>query len=145
MNSPEQKIFYASHTDDYHHIAVEILRWIGDIKIIYFYGQLGAGKTTLIKEIALKCGYNGLVQSPTYSIINIYRTATSEIYHMDLYRIEQPDQLFETGAEEYIFSGNYCFIEWPQWLESITDWPFCRIIFTVMEDGKRKITAEIIR
>jgi tRNA threonylcarbamoyladenosine biosynthesis protein TsaE len=137
------RIFEAHSVADYKKIAAEILQSWPDLKIFYLHGQLGAGKTSLVKELAAHLGYIGTVQSPTYAIINIYNTGQEDIYHMDLYRLERQEELLETCAEEYIHSGQYCFVEWSELLESVSDWPFCRIEISVMPDGMRKITAEM--
>ena len=137
------RIFEALSVADYKQIAAEILKSCPTHKIFYLHGQLSAGKTSLVKELVAHLGYNGTVQSPTYAIINIYNTADEDIYHMDLYRLERQEELLETGAEEYVHSGQYCFVEWPELLESVSDWTFCRIDISVMPDGMRKITCEM--
>ena len=76
---------------------------------------MGAGKTTLIRELCRTLGVTGEVQSPTFSIINEYKTLSDDsVFHFDLYRINKIEELFDIGYEEYIYSGSYCFIEWPE-------------------------------
>ena len=88
--------------------------------IVAFYGKMGAGKTTLIKQLAKKLGVNDIVQSPTFAIINEYLTdKDSIIYHFDLYRLENIEQAFDIGIEEYFNSGNLCLIEWPEIIEPV--------------------------
>ena len=87
---------------------------------VAFYGKMGAGKTTLIKEIAKQLGVEDIVQSPTFAIINEYSTDQGDlIYHFDLYRLENMEQAFDIGAEEYFNSGYLCLIEWPEIIENI--------------------------
>jgi tRNA threonylcarbamoyladenosine biosynthesis protein TsaE len=83
-------------------------------KIILLKGDLGAGKTTLVKEIVKKLGSNEDVSSPTFGIVNELTIGKSTAFHLDLYRIESHEELLQLGFDEYIYSGNYCFIEWPE-------------------------------
>ncbi|MEI7725348.1 MAG: tRNA (adenosine(37)-N6)-threonylcarbamoyltransferase complex ATPase subunit type 1 TsaE [Bacteroidota bacterium] len=89
-------------------------------RIFAFYGQMGVGKTTYIKAICHELGVTDIVQSPTFSIINEYKTTTGEsIYHFDFYRIRNIAEVFDIGYEDYLYSGNYCFMEWPELIESL--------------------------
>ncbi len=89
-------------------------------KTFAFYGEMGAGKTTLIKEICSKLGSEDSFSSPTYSIVNEYLTQSGEkIYHMDLYRLNKLEEVLELGIEEYLNSGDYVFIEWPGLIERL--------------------------
>jgi len=102
--------------------AKAIVESIGKNKstAVAFYGKMGAGKTTLIKEIAKQLGVEDIVQSPTFAIINEYSTDQGDlIYHFDLYRLENMEQAFDIGAEEYFNSGYLCLIEWPEIIENI--------------------------
>jgi len=102
-------------------IAELILSSYKDKKVFAIYGDLGVGKTTFVKELVKKLGSEDIVSSPTFTIINIYKYNKGEIYHIDLYRIEKQEGLEEVGIEEYLYSGNYCFIEWPNILEHLFD------------------------
>jgi tRNA threonylcarbamoyladenosine biosynthesis protein TsaE len=100
--------------------ADELLKKGQEQKVWLFYGELGAGKTTLIKIIAEKLGVTGGMSSPTFSIVNEYRSASGKnIYHFDFYRIRQEQEAFDIGTEEYFDSGNYCFIEWADRIPSL--------------------------
>jgi tRNA threonylcarbamoyladenosine biosynthesis protein TsaE len=125
-------------------ITKEILLFCGDVRIILFFGEMGAGKTTMIKSFCKILGYTQETQSPTFSIINEYHTQHHVIYHMDLYRLESLDQLIDIGFEEYIYSGGYCFIEWPQISVELISDPYCKLIISVDDMGNRKIAVEII-
>ena len=94
--------------------ASEILHFAGDVKVLLFFAPMGAGKTTLIKEICRKLGSDDNFSSPTYSIINEYGYPGGKIYHIDLYRLKDATELLDLGMEEYLQSGNYCFFEWPE-------------------------------
>ncbi len=89
-------------------------------RVFAFYGQMGAGKTTFIKAICSELGVSDIVQSPTFSIINEYKTKAGEsVFHFDFYRIRSIIEVFDIGYEDYLYSGNYCFIEWPELVESL--------------------------
>ena len=95
--------------------ATSLLELINDNNIICFYGEMGVGKTTFIKEICKKLGVEDVVSSPTFSIINEYLTENNEsVYHFDFYRIEKEEEAFDIGYEEYFYQGNLCLIEWPE-------------------------------
>jgi len=108
--------------NDLPQIAKTIIEGFKDYRIFLFEGNLGSGKTTLIKEIVKQLDAEDEAISPTFSILNIYKsTQNGEIYHFDLYRIQETDELIEIGFEDYILSGNYCFIEWPQLVEEFLE------------------------
>jgi tRNA threonylcarbamoyladenosine biosynthesis protein TsaE len=100
--------------------AKEFLRLTSGKKIFAFYGSMGAGKTTIIKAICEVLGAQDIVTSPTFTIVNEYRTILSEqIFHIDFYRIKKTNEVFDFGIEEYLTSGSYCFMEWPELIEEI--------------------------
>ena len=89
-------------------------------RIFAFYGAMGAGKTTFIKAICHELGSSDYVTSPTFALINEYSTDIgSVIYHFDFYRIKKLEEAFDLGYEDYIYSGNYCLIEWPEMIEQL--------------------------
>jgi tRNA threonylcarbamoyladenosine biosynthesis protein TsaE len=91
-----------------------------DDRIFAFYGAMGAGKTTFIKAICHELGSSDYVTSPTFALINEYSTKEGlVIYHFDFYRIKKLEEAFDLGYEDYIYSGNYCFIEWPEMIEQL--------------------------
>jgi len=100
--------------------ATSLLELINDNNIICFYGEMGVGKTTFIKEICKKLKVEDVVSSPTFSIINEYLTENNEsVYHFDFYRIEKEEEAFDIGYEEYFYQDNLCLIEWPEKISSI--------------------------
>ncbi|MFL2581864.1 MAG: tRNA (adenosine(37)-N6)-threonylcarbamoyltransferase complex ATPase subunit type 1 TsaE [Flavobacteriales bacterium] len=99
-------------------VAFNIVKQAGKRRVIVFNGEMGAGKTTLIKEICVKLGVKENVTSPTFGIINTYLGRKGEVFHFDAYRIENEKEAFDVGIEEYLFSGNWCLIEWPDKIEA---------------------------
>ena len=102
-----------------HSFAKEILLFSKNIKVFVFNGDLGTGKTTFIKQICKELGVKDQTSSPTYSIVNEYIVGDEKVYHIDLYRLNSLEEAFEIGIEEYLDSGNYCFIEWANIIEEI--------------------------
>jgi tRNA threonylcarbamoyladenosine biosynthesis protein TsaE len=89
-------------------------------RVFAFYGKMGAGKTTFIKVISSVLGAVDVVQSPSFAIINEYKTTTGDsIFHFDFFRIRKTEEVFDIGYEDYIYSGAYCFIEWPEVMEEL--------------------------
>lgn len=108
-------------------IAQQILNFANDICVFYFEGQPGAGKTSIIKEICAQKGYTGLVQSPTFNLINTYDAPSGLIYHFDFYRLNQLTEIADLGVADYLYSGHMCLFEWGQLLMPHTDLPYIRI------------------
>lgn len=95
--------------------ARKILDFSGGKRIFAMHGTLGAGKTTLIKAICKVLGAEDNITSPSFTLVNEYLTVDGKaLYHIDFYRIKKPDELFDIGIEEYLSSGSYCFLEWPE-------------------------------
>lgn len=95
--------------------AIEkLLPYLEKYKIVLFNGSMGAGKTTLISELCKHLGSKDDISSPTFSIVNEYQSNIGKIYHFDFYRIESLEEAFDIGVEEYLFSNDYCFIEWAE-------------------------------
>lgn len=110
-------------------------------KVFAFYGKMGAGKTTFIKAICEEMGVDDVITSPTFAIVNEYETAEAEtIYHFDFYRIKKLDEVYDMGYEEYFYSGNLCFIEWPELIEDLLPDDATKVTIEEAEDGSRAIT-----
>jgi tRNA threonylcarbamoyladenosine biosynthesis protein TsaE len=100
--------------------AVQLLEAFPLSRVFAFYGKMGAGKTTFIKVLCQNLGAVDIVQSPSFAIINEYKTRSGEsIFHFDFYRIRRIEEVFDIGYEDYFFSGSYCFIEWPELIEEL--------------------------
>lgn len=111
-------------------------------KIVLFYGEMGSGKTTLIKEIVKQLNVLDNVSSPTFSLVNEYHTQDNEsVFHFDFYRIEDETEALDMGIEEYFYSNNWCFIEWPNKVENLL--PLKSTIITISINSDQLRTLEI--
>lgn len=131
-------------TDDIPDAVESLLELLDRKGIIAFYGEMGAGKTTLIREICGQLGVEDNVNSPTFSIVNEYHTGDGErIYHFDFYRINKPEEVFDFGCEEYFDSGCLCLIEWPEKLGDLLPPENVRKVnISVTPKGVREITVD---
>jgi tRNA threonylcarbamoyladenosine biosynthesis protein TsaE len=121
-------------------VAKQLLQSFGEEKIIAFYGEMGTGKTTLIKAICEELGVKDTISSPTYSIVNEYRTVKGEkVYHFDFYRIKSVDEAYDMGYEEYFYSKAYCFIEWPEKIAELMPLMYEKVTIT-LQGEERVIT-----
>lgn len=122
--------------------ATEFIKQMGDNTVFAFHGEMGAGKTTFIKAICEKLGVDDVINSPTFAIVNEYRSDSGElIYHFDFYRINKEEEAFDFGYEDYFFSGSLCFIEWPERIESLL--PHDTVHVTVKETENNSRVVEI--
>ena len=121
-------------------IARQILDHLNnDERVVLFEGDLGAGKTSLIKKICSRLGCEDHVTSPTFSLINEYQNDNGSIYHIDLYRLESTEEAIQIGIEDYLYSGNWCFIEWPALIEPILERPYVSVKIEIDSITTRKI------
>jgi tRNA threonylcarbamoyladenosine biosynthesis protein TsaE len=121
--------------------VTELLEFAENEKAFLFEGEMGAGKTTLIKSLCSKLGMKEMASSPTYSIVNEYEYPNGKIYHFDFFRIKTQNEAFDIGFEEYLASGEYCFIEWPQNIPDLWPQHYIKIIISECENGMRNIEA----
>lgn len=105
---------------------------------------MGAGKTTLIKILCAKLGVEDSVTSPTFSIVNEYAGNEGPVYHFDFYRLKSQNEALDMGYEEYFYSGNYCFIEWPEKIAGLIPEQYTGVRIHVADDGSRQISVENI-
>jgi tRNA threonylcarbamoyladenosine biosynthesis protein TsaE len=124
--------------------ASSILEYAGTNRILLFYGDMGAGKTTLIKTLCRQLGVIDGVTSPTFSIVNEYAGKAGPVYHFDFYRLSNQTEALDMGYEEYFYSGNYCFIEWPEKIAGLIPDQYTGIRITVIDESSRQITVENI-
>ena len=125
---------------DLTNLAALVLKEYSEYRVFTFEGDLGAGKTSFIKALCKELRIVDDVSSPTFSLVNEYETEEARIaYHMDLYRIEDEEELLNIGLEDYLDSGNYCFIEWPTIAEALYD-NRIHISIEILDDDFRKFT-----
>ena len=126
--------------------AQEFASLMGDETVYAFYGEMGAGKTTFIRELCRALGVEeDLANSPSFSIINEYRSDTTAelIYHFDLYRLESVDEALEIGVEDYFDSGALCLLEWPERIEPLLPDDTVKVSISVNPDDSRTLTIDI--
>lgn len=122
-------------------IVTDILNKCKGKHVFAFEGKMGAGKTTFIKHLCETMGTKDVVNSPTFAIVNVYEVADGiEVYHFDCYRIKDIREAMDFGAEEYLYSGNYCFIEWAEMIEPILPEDTVWVTIEVQENGNRSLT-----
>jgi len=122
--------------------AKQLLDCFPEDRIFALYGSMGAGKTTFIKALCRELGSSDYVTSPTFALINEYSTDKgSVIYHFDFYRIKKLEEAYDMGYEDYIYSGNYCFIEWPEMIESLLPKGIIEVRIRETNDGDRIFEA----
>ena len=123
--------------------ALDVLRLTEPHRVFAFIGQMGAGKTTFIKYLCEQMGTDDVVNSPTFAIVNVYdvtRPYHGEVYHFDCYRLKDIREAMDFGAEDYLYSGNYCFIEWPEKIEQLLPDDVVNVRIVPQENGDRTVT-----
>jgi tRNA threonylcarbamoyladenosine biosynthesis protein TsaE len=124
--------------------AQEFINIRGENRVFAFYGKMGAGKTTFIKALCAEMGVTSTVNSPTFSIVNEYEAANGDIiYHFDCYRINNVKEAREIGAEEYLYSGEFCFIEWAENIAEILPENTVSVNIEEVENGEREIILNL--
>ena len=124
---------------------IELLRLTEPHRVFAFDGQMGAGKTTFIKQLCESMGSVDVVNSPTFAIVNVYdveQPYRGEVYHFDCYRLKDIREAMDFGAEEYLYSGNYCFIEWPDMIAPLLPEDTVWVRIKVLESGDRQLTID---
>lgn len=120
--------------------ATDILQQTAPHRVYAFDGKMGAGKTTFIKQLCEEMGTEDVVNSPTFAIVNVYDVTqpyAGEVYHFDCYRLKDIREAVDFGAEEYLYSGNYCFIEWPEMIAALLPEDTVEVQIEVQENGDR--------
>jgi tRNA threonylcarbamoyladenosine biosynthesis protein TsaE len=126
--------------DEINNVAQKILSE-NPKKVVLFNGSMGVGKTTLIKSLAKNLGVNDATSSPTFSLVNEYQIANNQyIYHFDVYRLKNELEALDMGIDDYLYSGNWCFIEWAENIPNLIPDEHSVITIELLSDGKRKLT-----
>ena len=135
----EGLVFRSVTLSDLRAIAQRIVEELAEFKVWLFYGEMGSGKTTLIKEICREAGVADVMSSPTFSIVNEYETAGGQAFHFDFYRIKNETEAYDIGTDEYFYSGSPCFVEWPEKIPSLIPSKHASIDLQVENNTKRTI------
>ena len=135
--------FVIKNENELDEIAQQLLKKY-NLKIFLFYGEMGVGKTRFIKSLCKRLDVLDVVSSPTFSIVNHYLNKNNDfIYHFDFYRTNNKEEIFDIGYEEYIYSSSYCFIEWPEKIESLLPNNYIKIEM-ILDGNNRKINIKEI-
>jgi len=125
-------------------VADHIAAHLEETKVWLFHGDMGAGKTTLIKEVCQALGVDDAMSSPTFSIVNEYTSErTGKVYHFDFYRIRKEEEAFDIGTEEYFYSGYPCLVEWPERILSLLPDAYGEVMIAIESEKQRTITIRI--
>lgn len=130
--------------DHIHKAARRFVEAMSDNTVFAFYGKMGAGKTTFIKAVCEDLGVSDVVTSPTFAIVNEYRSdlAGELIYHFDFYRIKKLEEVYDMGYEDYFYSGAVCLVEWPELIEELLPDNTVKVTIEEVENGARRLTLE---
>ncbi|MDR2286709.1 MAG: tRNA (adenosine(37)-N6)-threonylcarbamoyltransferase complex ATPase subunit type 1 TsaE [Prevotellaceae bacterium] len=138
-----QKQSFVIGLEDIQHAAQQICKYLDNKNIVALYGNMGAGKTTLIKALCHEMDVKENVTSPTFSLVNEYKTSCNKtVFHFDFYRINSISEVYDLGYEEYFYSGELCFVEWPEMIEGLLPKNTLRIYIKVLSDNKRELKIE---
>jgi tRNA threonylcarbamoyladenosine biosynthesis protein TsaE len=130
--------------EEIHKAAQKLLAHVGVHKVFAFNGEMGAGKTTVIHALCEELEVIDTISSPTFSIINQYKTKSGEtIYHMDLYRLKDEEEAVNAGVEDCLFSNNICLLEWPDKAPDIFPHDTLRITITILDSNRRKMQINL--
>ncbi len=136
----EGMVFRSVTLSDLKIIAQRVVKELAEFRVWLFYGEMGSGKTTLIKEICREAGVAEVMSSPTFSIVNEYETAgAGQAFHFDFYRIKSEEEAYDIGTDEYFYSGSPCFVEWPEKIPSLIPSKYASVDLQVENNDKRTI------
>ena len=131
------------HIGDLPEAARQFVDAMGEQRVFAFYGQMGAGKTTFIKAVCEALGVEDIINSPTFAIVNEYQNGQGNpIYHFDFYRLKRATEAYDIGFDDYVYSGNVCFMEWPEVVEELLPNDVVRVKIEEADDGSRILTID---
>ncbi len=138
--------FEINNIDDLSQVSELLIKWRDYSNIVALYGTMGAGKTTLIKNLCNKLGVSDEVNSPTFALVNEYQTDTLDsIFHFDFYRIKSLEEVFDIGYEDYFYGGSLCLLEWPELIDPLMPEHYVKVEITLGDtDTSRKIKCSMI-
>ena len=137
INFVNMEFVYSYNTiDNFAKKIIPLLKY----KLVFLEGELGSGKTTLIKQFCKELGFKNQVKSPTFPLLNIYKNNEKNIYHADLYRLKNIDEINELGFYEVMERNNWFFVEWPELLYGVIDFPYTKIKIKNVDDISRIVT-----
>lgn len=139
-------VFEINGIEELSKVSDLLISWRDKSNIIAFYGNMGAGKTTLIKNLCSKLGVVDEVNSPTFALVNEYQTETLDsVFHFDFYRIKSLEEVFDIGYEDYFYGGSLCLLEWPELIDPLMPDHFIKVEISLGEtDASRKIKCSVI-
>lgn len=134
--------YKSNSVDDLKEVAKKLISDFSDKRVILFYGDMGVGKTTLIKVLCQQLGVEEPTNSPTFSIVNEYLSNQNKtIYHFDFYRIEKEEEVFDMGYEDYFYDNSYCFIEWPEKIPNLLPPDAVKVKIMLDDENNRIISV----
>ena len=141
-----EKVFNINSVDELSQVSDLLISWREKSNIIAFYGPMGAGKTTLIKNLCHKLGVTDEVNSPTFALVNEYPTPIEDsIFHFDFYRIKKLEEVYDIGYEDYFYSGRLCLLEWPELIDPLMPDHFIKVEIALGDsDNARKIKCTVV-
>ena len=137
-----ERVLEINSLDELDKVAQAVIDSLAGRTVVAFDAPMGAGKTTLVSRIASKLGAEDTVTSPTFALVNQYEGREGTIYHFDFYRINRVEEVFDLGYEEYFYSGELCFVEWPEMVEGLLPEDAMEVRITVGDDDKRIFEIE---
>lgn len=136
--------FIVDQVEDLAAAAERMIAQYPQERIFLFYGHMGAGKTTFINALCAALEVQDSTSSPTFSIVNEYASSHGPLFHFDFYRLKDESEALDLGYEEYFYSGNYCFVEWPEKIENLLPSHYLKITIEAIDNQSRSITVEKI-
>ena len=142
----QEVTFEINNLEELSKVSELLIDWRDYSNIVAFYGNMGAGKTTLIKNLCAKLGVQDEVNSPTFALVNEYQTENLDsVFHFDFYRIKSLEEVFDIGYEDYFYGGNLCLLEWPELIDPLMPEHFIKVEITLGDtDTSRKIKCSMI-